>query len=158
MLPPLPIPQDICAMSFPKRFIGKGFPFLLVLTCYKHPFLRKWQWHSVQPQVHHYHPALHGSASLRDLERIFSLTNYSFGDLKGIFYDSSYKTHRCMGFHHYLTHKWHNYFRYWWEKAQSQVANPGISQVEINHPFPTSALGREQLWNATFSIYQLGRH
>lgn len=30
-------------------------------------------------------------------------------------------------------------------KNQSQVANPGISQVEINHPFPTSALGREQL-------------
>lgn len=30
-------------------------------------------------------------------------------------------------------------------KKQPQVANPGISQVEINHPFPTSGLGREQL-------------
>lgn len=104
---------------FPKDLMPKAFLFLFVLMCYKHPFLRKWQRHLIQPHVHHYRPALHGSATLRDPDWIFSLTTYSFGDLKGFLYDSRYKTHRYVWFHLYLTHKWNNYFKYWWEKATS---------------------------------------
>lgn len=37
--------------SFPKRFIAKGLPILLVSPYYKHPFLRKWQQHSIQPDA-----------------------------------------------------------------------------------------------------------
>lgn len=84
-----------CAMSFQKRSIAKGFPFLLILTCYKHPFLRNCQQHLIQPRVHHYHPALHG-----DPGKIFSLIRYSFEALKGFLCDSRYRPHRYVRFHH----------------------------------------------------------
>lgn len=134
-----------CATSFPKRFIAKCFPVFLVLTCCKHQFIRNCHQHFSSPwqQCLSKRPALS-----------ISLTRYSLGFLKGFFYMIWDMNHTGMCGYTIMSPT--SGTSHQWEEAQSQLANLEILQVEINHPFPTSAFRRAQLWNDTFSIYPHG--